>query len=300
VPPLALVQPPSIPPISTLVTSIIASSDRLCFISHSLGNPSVCEWRLVCIAFSDSTALSPSCLQDERFLVEFYTFHHDDVRFNAINQQYWLQYHSLGNLTNPTSTTTTHLICPSDTLEALAMKQKLVPFCCWLNLTHLDTIIYIHHSILQLSMDGKHATVFLSMTGTSCLARLCSFRTSYLGLTYHPILSTWIAAFTLQSVTHRTLLLYAPCGIWILIVYTIDKRSLVYSVYYPPLHFGATKRELSGYARMLAATSQTHRVKLCSNKNQQSQFVITTCSHQHLWSCLPRDSASDSDILVNY
>jgi hypothetical protein len=128
-PSLALIQPPSIPPISTLVMSIIALLDRLFFISHSLGNPSACKWRLVRFAFSDSTALSPSCLQDGHFLVKFYTLHHDDVRFNAINQRYWLQCHSLGNLTTPTSATTTHLICPSNTSEALAMKQKLVPFC---------------------------------------------------------------------------------------------------------------------------------------------------------------------------
>ena len=116
--------------------------EQTVFISHSLENPSVCKWCLVCIAFSDSTALSPSYLQDGRFLVEFYTLHHNDVHFNATNQRYWLQYHSLDNLTTPTLTTTTHFICPSDTLEAFAMKQKLMPFCCWLNLTHSDT--YLH------------------------------------------------------------------------------------------------------------------------------------------------------------
>jgi hypothetical protein len=47
-PPLpAVYTPPPIPPISTLVASIIASSDRLFFVSHSLGNPAVREWRLV-------------------------------------------------------------------------------------------------------------------------------------------------------------------------------------------------------------------------------------------------------------
>jgi hypothetical protein len=79
----ALIQPPSIPPISRLVTSIIALFDRLFFISHSMGNVTLCEWRLVCIAFS--IALSPSCLQDGCFLVEFYTLHHDYVCFNANN-----------------------------------------------------------------------------------------------------------------------------------------------------------------------------------------------------------------------
>jgi hypothetical protein len=94
------------------------------------------------MAMDAATALSSSCFQDRCFLVKFYTLHHDDVRFNAINQRYWLQYHFLANLTTPISTTTMHLICPSNTLEALAMKQKLAPFRCGLNLTHSDT--YLH------------------------------------------------------------------------------------------------------------------------------------------------------------
>jgi hypothetical protein len=143
---------PSIPPIRTLVTSIIDSLDKLFVVSHSLGNPAIREWCLVCITFADSTALSPSCLQDGRLLVNFYTLHHDDIRFNAINQRYWLQYHSLGNLATPTSSTTTHLICPSDTLEAITAKQRLVPFCCWLNLTHLDT--YLHGQFEFATING--------------------------------------------------------------------------------------------------------------------------------------------------
>jgi hypothetical protein len=125
----AVYTPPLIPSISTLVASIIASSDRLFFVSHSLGNPSVQEWRLVQVAFLDSTALYPSCLQDGQFLVEFYTLHYNNVRFNAINQRYCLQYHLIGKYATPKSSTQTHLIRPSDTSEALATKQHLVPFC---------------------------------------------------------------------------------------------------------------------------------------------------------------------------
>ncbi len=115
-PPLSpvVIQVPSILPISILVWSIINSSDWLFFISHSLGNLSNQEWRLVCVNLSNSTSLSPSCLKDGQFLVEFHT-HFSDVRFNAMNQRYWLQYHSIGNIAMPTSSTTTHL-CPK--LEA--------------------------------------------------------------------------------------------------------------------------------------------------------------------------------------
>jgi hypothetical protein len=112
--------PPTIPPISSLVTSILSSSNKLFFISHLLGNPNIHEWCLVRVAFQDSTSLSPSCLQDRQFIVELYTLHHDDVRFNASNQRFWLQYHNSGNIATPTSSMATHLIRPSDTLEAHA------------------------------------------------------------------------------------------------------------------------------------------------------------------------------------
>ena len=143
-PPPSLVsyRPPEIPPLSTLVANIINSSDKLFFVSHSLGNPSARERRLVCVAFSDSTSLSPSCLQDGCFLVNFYTLHYSDIRYNATNQRYWLQYHRLHDVWTPTSSSSTHLICPSDTSEAQANRNKLVPFRRWLNLTHTDT--YIH------------------------------------------------------------------------------------------------------------------------------------------------------------
>ncbi len=54
------------------------------------------------------------------------------------NQQYWLQYPSLGEIATPMSLTVKHLIWSSNTSEALDTKQRLVP----LNLSHTDT--YLH------------------------------------------------------------------------------------------------------------------------------------------------------------
>jgi hypothetical protein len=130
------------PILSLLVASTIASSDCLFFISHSLGTPTTCKWRLVRVAFVDSTALSPSCLQNGRFLVEFYTLHHADIRFNAINQQYWLQYHLMGNISTPSSSTIMHLILLSKTSKAHAARLHFVPFCHWINLTNSDTLLH--------------------------------------------------------------------------------------------------------------------------------------------------------------
>jgi hypothetical protein len=130
------------PILSLLVASIIALSDCLFFISHSLGTPTTRKWWLVRIAFMDSTVLSPSCLQNGRFLVEFYTLHHADVGFNAINQQYLLQHHSMGDISTPSSSTIMHLILLSKTSKAHAACLHFVLFCCWINLTNSDMLLH--------------------------------------------------------------------------------------------------------------------------------------------------------------
>ncbi len=138
----AAYQLPSIPPISSLVESIIKSPDKLFFIAHSYNHPTTCEWCLIHVAFEDSTTLSPSCLQDGRFLVEFFTLHHNYIRYNATNQRFWLQYHNSGNIATPTPYTATHLIRPSNMSEAHVKHHGLVPFHRWINLTHSDTFIH--------------------------------------------------------------------------------------------------------------------------------------------------------------
>jgi hypothetical protein len=69
-----------------MIKSIIDSQDKLFFIAHAIGTNNVREWRLVRVAFEDSMRLYSSCLQDGKFLVEFYIAHNADVRYNAINQ----------------------------------------------------------------------------------------------------------------------------------------------------------------------------------------------------------------------
>jgi hypothetical protein len=168
-PSCAVPSPPSASPLSSLIASIINSSDRLFFILHSLGNPNTCEWRLVRVAFSNSTSLSPSCLQDGQFLMEFYTLYHADVWFNPYNQQYWLQYHSIGDIATPTSSTTTHLIQPSDTLEAHAARHQLVPFCRWINLLHSSTLLHGHFKLA--SVNGRKTCDRVSPADWDVLAK---------------------------------------------------------------------------------------------------------------------------------
>jgi hypothetical protein len=101
---------PTLPPLSILTRSIIQSSDILFFISHSIGTNNAREWQLVQVALQESMSLYPSCLQDGCFLVKFYISNPADLRYNAVNTCFWLQYHTVAELKSPLSTMDTHLI----------------------------------------------------------------------------------------------------------------------------------------------------------------------------------------------
>jgi hypothetical protein len=79
---------PAIPALNILTRSIIQSSDRLFFISHSIGPNEACEWRLVQVAFEELMSSYPSCLQDGCFLLEFFICYPSDSHVNAVNQRY--------------------------------------------------------------------------------------------------------------------------------------------------------------------------------------------------------------------
>jgi hypothetical protein len=127
------------PFITDLAPLIIASTDKLFFILHEVGT-GCWEWCLVRIALKDSLSLYRACLQDGCFLVKFYIGYPAYVHFNAINQQFWLQY---CNRNAPMfGTLDAHLITPLDSSEDQTLHNHLVPVCAWINLTHKDTFIY--------------------------------------------------------------------------------------------------------------------------------------------------------------
>jgi hypothetical protein len=149
-PPLCSVPP--VPSASILAQRIINSADKLFFISRKIGF-SIREWRLVRVAFSASTSSYPSCLEDGKYIVDFYSSHPADCRLNAINQRFWLRYHTQEDLMGPCSTCDTHLIRPSDTSEAYASRHHLLPFRQYVNLTHSDT--YIHGPFDFATLGGR-------------------------------------------------------------------------------------------------------------------------------------------------
>ena len=66
--------------------------------------------------------------------------HPQDIRCNAVNQRYWLQYCIQNGISD--GRIDAHLITPANALEERAAKHHLHPVRCWVNLTHADT--YIH------------------------------------------------------------------------------------------------------------------------------------------------------------
>jgi hypothetical protein len=156
---------PSSPSITTLAPLIISSTDKLFFIAHKIGTANCYEWRLVRVMFQDSVSLYPPCLQDGRFLVEFYMAHPADARYNAINQCYWLQYRDHNSPTF--GTMDAHLITPSDTSAERASRHHLVTVRSWVNLTIIATHTSIGLLTLQLSVAVKLKTVLVRTCGTS-------------------------------------------------------------------------------------------------------------------------------------
>ncbi len=139
------------PSANILAQHIISSADKLFFISKKNGGSvdDICKWRLIRVALSATMSTYPSCLKDGRYAVDFYVTHPSNFRFNKINQRFWIQYHCRDDLLGACSSSDTHLIHPLDTSED---RHKLLPFRCFLNLTHSDT--YIHGSFDFATVNG--------------------------------------------------------------------------------------------------------------------------------------------------
>ena len=89
-PPAVAPEPPSVPSLASLTASILASSDKLFFISHRVPGSLVSEWCLVRVALQNSTHQHPSCFQDGRFLVDFYTCHPINTQHDPNRQAFKL------------------------------------------------------------------------------------------------------------------------------------------------------------------------------------------------------------------
>ena len=169
VPPPPAYQPPTPPTIQTLTVQIIQSVDKLFFLSIRTPNSTHHEWFLVRIALEDSMSLHPACLHDGKFLVDFYIRNPSDVRYNACNQRYWLEYYPKSNIFSPTQSETFHLVKPSQTSKQFARDSNLVPFQMWVYPLHKDT--YIHGPFNFATINNRKTRDWISQTDWELLSK---------------------------------------------------------------------------------------------------------------------------------
>jgi hypothetical protein len=84
--------------------------------------------------------LHPSCLQDRKFLVQYYIQHFNDNAVNLVDKRYWLEYHSHKN--RKTLGTQYHLIPPTSVSPEIARTRNLVPFCEWVYLSQPNLLLH--------------------------------------------------------------------------------------------------------------------------------------------------------------
>jgi hypothetical protein len=77
-----------------LIAAVVKSEDKLFFIAHAATTTAGRkEWKLVQVNFTKSIQQQPACLQNGRFLVDFYIEHHRNGALDIRDRRYWLEYH---------------------------------------------------------------------------------------------------------------------------------------------------------------------------------------------------------------
>ena len=105
-----------------LHTKLINCRDKLFFVAFEN------KWCLVGVAYKDTMSLNPNCLQDGKFLVDFYILRPKDYWFGAPNQRFWLEYHRPGSSSFVRRKSSYHLIQPSRKSRLYAASKGLVPW----------------------------------------------------------------------------------------------------------------------------------------------------------------------------
>jgi hypothetical protein len=130
----------AIRPFSQFIADIIRSEDKLFFITHLPPNQSRRKWKLVQLNFPSTMKLHPQCLQDGKFLVQFFIQHFNDASVDLNNKRYWLEYHSHEN--QKTLGLKYHLIPPTALSPKLARTRNFVPYCEWVYLSQPDQVLH--------------------------------------------------------------------------------------------------------------------------------------------------------------
>ena len=189
---------PTILPAAILAQQIVKSSDKLFFISHGIGARDVREWRLVRVALEATMASYSSCLVDGRYLIDFYISHPSDYRYNAINQRFWLQYHSRDDILANSTSANTHLLVLLIHQKPTLLDTNSFPF------VHISTsLIRTHSSMVRLtsplSTNERVVTESVNSNGIYSNPTVISITTPFRVLMYRHILFMLMPAHTLHS-----------------------------------------------------------------------------------------------------
>jgi hypothetical protein len=157
---------PAHPSLSTIISKIIQSADKLFFIIYTDPHSSLREWKLVRIDFIKSISANPDAITDGKFFVEYLIQHPDDAQFSAPNQRFWTEYHKQKGrfVVNHNY----HLIKPTAESTAYCEQKNIVAYSQWIHIHHEN--VYIHGPFEFASINGRKTKDRISPTDWQILA----------------------------------------------------------------------------------------------------------------------------------
>ena len=151
-PPRRPKQPHStLPALSSIISNIIQSADKLFFIVYTDPHSSYREWKLIRIDFIKSISSNPNAIHDGKFLAEYLIQHPDDAQFSAPNQRFWTEYHKKQG--RFVVNNDYHLIKPISESPAYCEQKNLVAYSQWIHIHHENT--FIHGPFNFASINGR-------------------------------------------------------------------------------------------------------------------------------------------------
>ena len=108
-------------------------------------------------------------MQNGNFLVDFYSCHPANKRYNAANQWCWLEYHSWMTIANPRRNRTTHMIRPLSRSPSYALAEGLALFSKWVRLTNADT--HVTGPFNFAAINGRNTTYRVSAVQLKILSK---------------------------------------------------------------------------------------------------------------------------------
>ena len=138
--------------LSILVPNIIASSDRLFFISHAYDGQRRKEWKIVKLDLKATMEMNPQALTNGKFLVNFLVRHPNDRSYRATQQRYWPSYHDR-HIPMEEHSSSIKFIRPAPEAAAFAKHNNLVQARAWIQLN--DPSVFIHGPFEFAIVNGR-------------------------------------------------------------------------------------------------------------------------------------------------